>query len=160
MIKLSNSKFLQEEHYEKYFITEEGKLFKFLKSSKTFKEIKGSINPDGYLRVDLRDRINKKGKMFFMHNLMANVFLDYNGEIDHIDRNKLNNNITNIRKTTRSENNLNKSKENVRTKRKTYDRDIEDVRLLKEIGLSNVKIAERLGITYQQVRTRLKKCRD
>lgn len=155
MKNIYESRFFKEDNYKKYFINEEGELFKLLKNN-SYKKINGSINPDGYVRVDLRVRSTKQGKMFFIHNIMAMVFMDYDGEVDHIDRNKLNNNLINLRKATRRENNQNKDFSS-RTKRKEYDNMVDEVVNLKKLGLSNVKISEKLGLTYQQVRSRIKK---
>ena len=150
MKKLTSNDKLNKECYSKYWINDNGELFKELKNGK-YKELKGSINPDGYRRYDLRDRKNKKGKCFFSHNLVMMVFEDYEGEVDHIDRNKLNNHISNLYKTTRSENVLNRDK----MTGKITKEELSLVKELYELGLSLVKISERTGLGYQQVRRRV-----
>jgi len=64
----------------------------------------------GYLRVNLSK--NGKTKHFFIHRLLGIHFIDNPDnlpEIDHINRNKLNNNIENLRWCTHSDNNKNKN---------------------------------------------------
>ncbi|MGL5583710.1 MAG: HNH endonuclease signature motif containing protein [Cetobacterium sp.] len=61
----------------------------------------GSINPDGYSRVWCRGSLRMKHRLLY--------FL-YHGElpleIDHIDRDRSNNSIHNLRSVTRTENNI------------------------------------------------------
>ena len=67
-------------------------------------------NTGGYLRVDL---YNKEGRKYMrIHRLVALHFIpniDNKLTVDHIDRNKTNNNIENLRWATRTEQNNNKS---------------------------------------------------
>lgn len=61
----------------------------------------------GYLMIGLHK--NKKRKLFYMHRIVAQVFiknLGNKGEINHIDGNKTNNNVENLEWVTRSENQL------------------------------------------------------
>ncbi|MGL4970240.1 MAG: hypothetical protein ACRC45_01235 [Cetobacterium sp.] len=164
---LSSSKLLGDV-YSNYFITKEGKLFRLYHSGKAkgiYREIKGSVNPDGYVRVDLRKRTVENGESFtqgkchFMHKIVSMVFMDYEGEIGHIDRNKKNNSLDNLRKTNRSENNRNKLQDKNRSKEKFLEEYDEVVRL-KKLGLSNKAISDKLNISYQKVRTKLKILRD
>lgn len=66
----------------------------------------GSLRPDGYRNITI---MKPKKKTFLEHRLL---WLLKTGklptEIDHIDRNKSNNSLSNLREVTRSENNLNK----------------------------------------------------
>tara|TARA_R110000772_G_C13163907_1_gene426248 strand:+ start:195 stop:680 length:486 start_codon:yes stop_codon:yes gene_type:complete len=67
---------------------------------------KNSLNNYGYYQVNL----NKK--TYFIHKLVYQIYNpneDLEGyDIDHIDRDKLNNKIENLRRATRSDNNSNK----------------------------------------------------
>ncbi len=86
------------EGHEKYIIFKTGKIYskysnKFLKPS--------CDNTGGYLRFRLND------KLIYLHRLLAIAFIDNPDNkplIDHIDRNKLNNNLDNLRWVTSSEN--------------------------------------------------------
>lgn len=65
------------------------------------------INAKGYAQINLK--VNKKWKTFRVHRLVACTFLENNNklkltEVDHIDENKLNNEIINLQWSTRSDN--------------------------------------------------------
>jgi hypothetical protein len=80
-------------------------------SIKTQKYLKQSIDSTGYRNVGLN---NGQKKIFRVHKLMAIAFLNhkpnkYVSVIDHIDNNKLNNNLNNLQIITQRMN-LNKSK--------------------------------------------------
>jgi len=86
-------------NYEgKYQINKKGEVL----SVKTNKILKQSIDSIGYYFIGLS---NKKTMIYRVHKLMAITFLNHtpNGHhlvIDHIDNNKLNNNIDNIQLVT------------------------------------------------------------
>lgn len=66
----------------------------------------GTLMNNGYLVVNIRGRIH------LVHRLIAEAFIP-NSEnkefVDHIDRNRLNNSVSNLRWVTRTENNNNQS---------------------------------------------------
>jgi len=68
--------------------------------------VKGT-NHNGYLRIGIDD------KKYLMHRIVAHVYLglDLNSklQVDHIDRNGTNNNVSNLRIVTHQENMLNRN---------------------------------------------------
>ena len=87
------------EGYENYSISNFGNV----KNNQTGKMLKPS-NVKGYLSVKLNNKSN------LIHRLIANAFIpnpDNKPFIDHIDNNRANNNINNLRWATPSENNYN-----------------------------------------------------
>jgi hypothetical protein len=84
-----------------------------IRNKKTSRILKQHISIHGYMLVDIQ--INKKGKTFAVHKLIAKAFLDeinYKNEIDHINRIKTDNRVCNLRRVDRKENNENRGKYN------------------------------------------------
>lgn len=86
------------------FHYQDGKLFSKINSHKRLIDQElGSVNKNGYLQL----RIN--GKLFYLHRM---IYLYHHGHlpkfIDHIDGNKCNNKIENLRAADRSQNEYNK----------------------------------------------------
>ena len=73
------------------------------------------VQTNGYYVLNLSK--NGKRKMFYLHQLVADYYLGHNKRskkihIDHIDNNKLNNNLNNLRIITAREN-ISKGKEGI-----------------------------------------------
>jgi|TARA_R110001592_G_scaffold337500_1_gene624180 hypothetical protein len=86
----------------KYSIDEDGNIY----SKPKKRLLKPSLSVRGYMVV------NVSGKVRPIHQLLAETFLDkdYKSKglvVDHIDRNKTNNNLSNLRIVNRSENSIN-----------------------------------------------------
>lgn len=80
-----------------------------IRNCKTKKTIKPRVNNKGYYYIGLCS--NGKQKHYSLHRLIYNNFLGDLGAddvIDHIDNDRLNNSIENLRKCSQSENNINK----------------------------------------------------
>lgn len=88
--------------YEDYLVSENGEIF----STKRQKFLKPRKNEYGYLKINLYK--NGKYKNFRVHRLVALTFIQNPNNypiINHIDGNKLNNNISNLEWCTYSQNN-------------------------------------------------------
>ena len=73
--------------------------------------VKGFDNTLGYLKVALYSKTFPKGKKFYIHRLLALVFIpnpDNLEVVNHLDKDRSNNTITNLEWCTRSENDLHK----------------------------------------------------
>ena len=91
--------------YENYSISNYGNI----RNDKTGNILKGKISMYGYIEIHL-DK-NKIRKYYRLHRLIAIHFIpnpNNKSEIDHIDGNKNNNHISNLRWSTRSENSRNR----------------------------------------------------
>jgi hypothetical protein len=74
--------------------------------------MKHKIHKDGYHRIGLCQ--NRKQKGYLIHRIIAQAFLENPRNlktVDHIDRDKDNNTLSNCRWASRSEQNINKSKQ-------------------------------------------------
>lgn len=112
--------------YENYLIYDNGDVLNTI----TNKILRGSIGDNGYKYY----RLSKNGtkRMFYAHRLVAEHFLDNKNNypvINHIDGNKLNNNVTNLEWTTYSNNTTQwhqLKQENKVQKREYYKKDLPD----------------------------------
>ena len=99
--------FQQVLNYPKYEISNCGTI----KNYTTKRILKTTVSPRGYSFIKLSNDVNSKNCC--IHKLVAECFLenpDNKPQVDHIDGNKLNNNISNLRFVTRSENGMNRLK--------------------------------------------------
>lgn len=88
-------------NYPKYMITPNGKVFSLI----TNKYLKAVINSSGYLVVGLYH--NNKRTTKLVHRLVAEAYIpnpDELPEVNHIDENVLNNNISNLEWVTKTYN--------------------------------------------------------
>lgn len=89
-----------------YFIAENGQVYDSVRNV----YVKPFLNYNGYSRVNLK--IDGQRRKFYVHRLVAECFLNQDPKrtfVDHIDRNRLNNHVSNLRYVSASENNKNKS---------------------------------------------------
>lgn len=113
------------QNYDNYLIDENGNVYNEI----TKKYLKGSIGENGYLYYRLSK--NGKKKMFYAHRLVAEAFIPNMSNlpvVNHIDNNKLNNNVTNLEWVSYSENTQH-WKDNfckIRKPTEYYDQDLKD----------------------------------
>ena len=103
---------MEIEGYPNYLIYEDGKVFSKYKN----KFLNPSINSHGYYTIDLRE--NGKQKTHLIHRLIGIHYIpnpENKREIDHMNRDKTDNRIENLRWATPSENNQNKGIPNTNT---------------------------------------------
>jgi len=91
--------------WESYQVNEQGEVF----SKRLNKKLKGHVNNDGYLVVGLRKKIGSSviKKNFLVHRLIAQTFIsnpEMKGQVNHKDRNKLNNSVDNLEWCSMQEN--------------------------------------------------------
>ncbi len=98
--------------FEDYEVSNLGNVRRKLKNG-DYREIKGSILKAGGGYKYFQINRNKKRTNYLIHHLVAQAFIGERPEgkvIDHIDRNPLNNNLSNLRYITQKENMRNTKK--------------------------------------------------
>ena len=94
---------------DRYAVDEDGNVWSLnYRRSGKMKKLKPCVTNKGYLMVCLYK--DGKGKSLKIHRLMAEAFLpDFSEElqVDHIDRDKQNNNLSNLRMVTNAQNQWN-----------------------------------------------------
>ncbi|BCG66318.1 DNA repair exonuclease [Staphylococcus phage vB_SsapH-Golestan101-M] len=88
-----------------YYITEEGYIVSYAKNGR--RVLKSHINKSGYKINNITIKKGTGKKTFILHRIVAYAFLPKNIEhieVNHIDGNKLNNNISNLEWVTKKEN--------------------------------------------------------
>ena len=95
--------------YSNYRIYPDGRVYSEIRN----RFMKPCVNSSGYLKCRLRnDDTTKKPKSMNIHRLVALLHVpnpDSKEQVDHIDRDKLNNNVSNLRWVSNGENMINKS---------------------------------------------------
>jgi hypothetical protein len=93
--------------------------------------LKPSLNSSGYYRCSLTNNLHTK--TFLIHRLVATCFIENTDDkptVNHIDKNKLNNNLSNLAWATHLEQNLHKSKST-----KTHRHAIKVLRICNKTGI-------------------------
>ncbi len=93
--------------FENYLIYEDGNIYsKYYKKFLTLKK----DDKSGYLRITLYE--NKKKQRFYLHRLLAEHFIPNDDEtkqlVDHVDRDRENNDLSNLRWVNYAESNCNR----------------------------------------------------
>jgi len=98
-----NEQWRQIAGHANYYISNFGRV----KNIQTERILRQRTEPNGYKRIQLQ------GRNYYVHRLVALNFLENPDEkllVDHIDNNKINNNVSNLRFATHSQNNMNSVK--------------------------------------------------
>jgi len=98
---------MEVQGYERYMIYEDGRVWSKIGKGKF---LKPGVNNKGYYYVNLSN--DEKKQSLTIHRLIALHYIpnpENKAEVDHFDRNPLNNDIENLRWTTHAENNCNRN---------------------------------------------------
>lgn len=108
--RTANIKKIQIKDYPKYYVNRDGDVFSTWKGK--MNKLSAYKDKSGYPGVRLFKE-SKEGKMFRVHRIVADTFLGHEPgkQIDHIDGDKANNNVDNLRWVTQKENLLKKYRE-------------------------------------------------
>ena len=139
----------------KYWITNHGRVFRApCKYRPGWSEISGEITKKGYHRVNLS--FGKTAKKFSVHRMVCQAFVKNNENkqfVNHIDGNKLNNNVENLEWCTSSENERHSydvlGKVGNRTKPEFVR---QSVIYLRMSGLKLREVAEQLNVSMRYVK--------
>ena len=123
--------FVKIEGFENYEVSNLGKV----RNIKSGRVLKPSLNQSGYLGLCLYE--NNKRKYLLLHRIIATAFIDNpegKPQVNHIDENKLNNDLSNLEWCTARENAIH----GTRTKRSAEKRSIEVIQLDLDDNVLNV----------------------
>lgn len=149
-----------------YHISNTGKI----KSLYNNKEMKQFVNSDGYKMVNINWRDKSRGCVM-VHRLVMESFMNYLThdnmyyEVNHIDGNKTNNNLSNLEWTTRQEN-LQHARDNKLFKSmkgefnsncKLTNKDIDDIIAFTKLGFTQIEIAKSYNVNKDTIRKAIKR---
>ena len=137
--------------FPNYEVTKQGKVINLI----TGRTLKPDTNRTGYLRVTLsRDG---KTKRFFIHRLVALHYLpnpEMLKEVNHIDGNKTNNDVSNLEWNSSSQNKKHAVENGLGTgSGRTYmtESQVHDVCILLEKGTKYGEISKLVGVSYNAI---------
>lgn len=110
---------LKLENYIDYEVSKDGYIYS-VKYNKE-RKLKPNIGKDGYIRVKLYNK--NVNKTYLLHRLIAQMFIpnpQNKKEVNHIDGDKLNNNVLNLEWCTPSENVVHSYKMGLQSKKGLY----------------------------------------
>lgn len=147
---------LRSKQFNNYLIYEDGTVESLL----TGKKITKRVGPKGYYQINLC--INGKCKTFMFHRLIASAFIENPNNlpcVNHIDGNKLNNELSNLEWVTHKENSQHAVKAGLFHPVKGKDSyqghfsedDIRSIRNLKNSGKSQYQIASLYNVTRSAI---------
>lgn len=136
---------------DKYIITTDGKVF----NNFTGIEMK-QRTIQGYYHVGLRifDGEKSKQKLYKVHRLVAEAFIpkiEGKDLVNHIDGNKLNNDVSNLEWVTPSENSTHAIRLNLVKTKFNYELGVHIIKLIEEYGYNYADIADITGIKRQTI---------
>ncbi len=149
-----------------YSITRDGRVWSHkrkVKNGNGFRTVNGkwltpSIKENGYLIIGLWE--NNKGKSYYLHRLIAMAFISNPKNklfINHIDGNKLNNDISNLEWCTFQENMIHAVKNGLTIKgenawnSKLTEKEVIIIRKMASKGITQRKIAKEFNIAFQTI---------
>lgn len=139
----------------KYWITNQGRVFRApCKYRPSWNEVFGETTKKGYHRVTLS--FGNVSKKYYVHRIVCQAFIENNESkpfVNHIDGNKLNNNVKNLEWCTSSENERHSfdvlGKVGNRTKPEFVRQSVVNLRLS---GLKLREVAEQLSVSMRYVK--------
>ena len=140
LIVFRKTKFFSHPFNYNYYSSKEGEIY----SKKSNKLLKLQKHPAGYLIFTIFN--NSKGKSYYVHRYVYECFygnIPKDKQVDHIDNNKINNNIKNLQLLTPKEN-INKSHSK---KVKSYNTKKKEVQIYKSV----IEASKVLGITSSSI---------
>lgn len=137
-----------------YYVTDDGRVW----SERTQKYLTPQYDKNGYVKVQLRS-VDNKSHRYSVHRLMLENFNPVNGmeklQVNHIDGNKLNNNLSNLEWVTCQENIDHAIKNNLRAdingSAKLTKEQVIEIYKRANSGERNVTLAKEFNVHSDQI---------
>lgn len=127
--------------------------------SKAQRQIEPFIDTDGYAFVVIRKPMGTGAEKIFVHRLVMEVFV---GEcpdemtVDHIDRNRTNNAMSNLRYATKAEQSDNRDLSKISGENSKFSKlrevDVAEIRKMLELGFTDSIIAQRFSVSVSTIK--------
>jgi hypothetical protein len=134
-----------------YMVSNKGRIKSINNKNKKEKLINGIISEFGYRSVHLRNAKEKISKNYFVHRLVCETFLEnvFNKpQVNHIDGNKLNNNLENLEWVTAKENTQHAYNTGLAKGRKGIDSNFSKI---SELQVLEIRKRRSLGETQESI---------
>ena len=127
--------------------------------SKPPRNIEPFIDPEGYAFVVLRKPMGTGAEKIFVHRLVLEVWVGQCPEdmtVDHIDRVRTNNALSNLRYATKAEQTENRDLSGISGERSRFSKltqaDVDEIRKMIKIGFEDGVIASRFNMSAGAIR--------
>ena len=127
--------------------------------SKPPRNIEPFIDPEGYAFVVLRKPMGTGAEKIFVHRLVMEVWVGQCPEdmtVDHIDRVRTNNALSNLRYATKAEQTENRDLSGISGERSRFSKltqaDVDEIRKMIKIGFEDGVIASRFNMSAGAIR--------
>lgn len=127
--------------------------------SKPPRQIEPFIDPDGYAFVVIRKPLGTGSEKIFVHRLVMEVFVSKCPDdmtVDHIDRVRTNNAVSNLRYATKAEQTENRDLSRISGENSKFSKlkeaDVVEIRKMIEVGSVDLEISKQFSVSVSTIK--------